>query len=54
MHKNAYNPGVLNGNWFEERFTDAHERKQELGSNTFLPNPNYNKYVTTAKAVGNS
>jgi len=54
MHKNSYNPKVLNGNWHEERYTDAFDRKQDLSSNTFLPNPSYSKYVTTARAVGNS
>ena len=53
MHKNSYNPKVLNGNWCEERFTDAFDRKHDNSSNTFLSNPSYSKYVPTSKAIGN-
>lgn len=52
MHKNAYQPKVLNGNWCENRFTDAYDKYNNETSNTHLPNPNYNKYVPTSKAVG--
>lgn len=53
MHKNAYNPKSLNGNWFEDRHTDHFDAKHDSSSNTHLQNPSYNKYVTTSKAVGN-
>jgi hypothetical protein len=53
MHKNSYNPKVLNGNWCEERFTDRFDRKHDNSSNTFLSNPSYSKYVPTSKAIGN-
>ena len=54
MHKNIYNPKTLNGNWFENRFTDEFEKQNNESSNTYLPNPSFNKYVTTSKAIGNS
>ena len=53
MHKNIYNAKVLNGNWFENRFTDEYDRLADQTSNTYLPNPSYNKYVTTSTAIGN-
>lgn len=53
MHKNAYQPKVLNGNWCENRFTDEYDRKANETTNTYLANPNQNKYVPTSKAIGN-
>jgi hypothetical protein len=53
MHKNAYQPKVLNGNWFENRFTDQYDQLANETSNTHLPNPSHNKYVATSKAIGN-
>ena len=53
MHKNAYNPKVLNGNWFENRFTNDYDDLANQSSNTYLPNPSFDKYVATAKAIGN-
>ena len=53
MHKNSYNPKVLNGNWFENRFTDSYDELANRSSNTHLPNPSFDKYVSTAKAIGN-
>ena len=53
MHKNSYNPKVLNGNWFENRFTDGYDMLANQTSNTHLPNPSFDKYVSTAKAIGN-
>ena len=53
MHKNAYQPKVLNGNWFENRFTDQYDQLADETSNTYLPNPSHNKYVATSKAIGN-
>ena len=54
MHKNIYNPKTLNGNWFENRFTDDFDKKNDETSNTYLANPSFNKYVTTSKAIGNA
>jgi hypothetical protein len=53
MHKNAYNPKVLNGNWCENRFTDNFDQLANETSNTYLANPSHNKYVPTSKDVGN-
>jgi len=53
MHKNAYQPKVLNGNWFENRFTDDYDKKTNETTNTYLANPSFNKYVPTSKAYGN-
>ena len=53
MHKNSYNPKVLNGNWFENRMTDEYDRLANQTSNTHLPNPSFDKYVSTSKAIGN-
>ena len=39
MHKNAYNPKVLNGNWLENRFTDVYDKKTNETTNTYLANP---------------
>ena len=54
MHKNIYNPKTLNGNWFENRFTDDFDKKNDETSNTYLANPSFNKYVPTSRAIGNS
>lgn len=54
MHKNFYNPKTLNGNWFENRFTDDFDKKNDETSNTYLANPSFNKYVPTSRAIGNS
>ena len=53
MHKNSYIPKVLNGNWFENRFTDKYDLDTNESSNTHLPNPSFSKYVPTSKAIGN-
>jgi hypothetical protein len=53
MHKNSYNPKTLNGNWFENRFTDDFDRKNDETSNTYLANPSFNKYIPTSRAIGN-
>ena len=54
MHKNAYTAKTLNGNWFENRFTDEYDQLNDKTSNTYLANPSYNKYVPTSKAIGNN
>jgi len=54
MHKNSYNPKTLNGNWFENRFTEDFDKKNDESSNTYLANPSYNKYIATSRAVGNA
>jgi hypothetical protein len=54
MHKNAYQPKCLNGNWFEERHTGHFDKAHDNSSNTFLANPSYGKYVPTSKAIGNT
>lgn len=53
MHKNAYQPKVLNGNWCEDRFTDAYDKKTNETTNTYLANPAVNRYTTTSKDIGN-
>ena len=53
MHKNAYNPKVLNGNWLENRFTDVYDKKTNETTNTYLANPSQSKYIPTSKAIGN-
>lgn len=54
MHKNSYNPKTLNGNWFENRFTEDFDKKNDESSNTYLANPSYNKYIATSRAIGNA
>ena len=51
MHKNAYHSKTLIGNWNEERSTQQFEQDNEV-SNSFLPNPSYNKYVPISKDYG--
>ena len=53
MHKNAYNCKTLNGNWWEDRYTDAYDKQNNETSNTHMPNPSFNKYMPTSRAVGN-
>ena len=53
MHKNAYNPKDLNGNWLENRFTDVYDKKTNETTNTYLANPSQSKYIPTSKAIGN-
>lgn len=53
MHKNAYNPKVLNGNWCENRFTDKYDQDTNETTNTHLANASHTKYVPTSAAVGN-
>jgi hypothetical protein len=53
MHKNAYNPKVLNGNWFENRFTDEYDKKTSETTNTYLPGPSASKYVPISRDIGN-
>jgi hypothetical protein len=52
MHKNVYTAKTLIGNWQEERSTEKFEDLAE-GTNTFLPNPCYNKFLPISKEVGN-
>ena len=66
MHKNHYNPKVLNGNWQEERAT-THFEEYNHTTNTYLKNPcnhyysanliycciAFNKYVPMSKTFGN-
>lgn len=53
MHKNAYQPKVLNGNWCEDRFTDAYDERTNQTTNTYLANPASNRYTTTSNNIGN-
>lgn len=53
MHKNAYIPKVLNGNWCEDRFTDKFDWMTNETTNTHLANASHSKYVPTSKAIGN-
>ena len=53
MHKNAYQPKVLNGNWCEDRFTDHYDQKTNETTNTHLANPAQNRYTTTTRDIGN-
>lgn len=52
MHKNVYTAKTLIGNWQEERSTEKFEDLNE-GTNTYLPNPCYNKFLPISKEVGN-
>ena len=52
MHKNVYAAKTLIGNWQEERSTEQFESSNE-GTNTYLANPSYNKFVPISKDVGN-
>jgi hypothetical protein len=54
MHKNAFNPKTLNGNWWEDRYTDNYDTQNNSTSNTHMPNPSFNKYLPTSKTVGNN
>ena len=52
MHKNVYTAKTLIGNWQEERSTENFENVNEA-TNTFLPNPSYNKFLPISREVGN-
>ena len=52
MHKNTYTAKTLIGNWQEERSTEEFESFNEV-TNTYLPNPSYNKYQPISKEIGN-
>ena len=52
MHKNTYAAKTLIGNWQEERSTEQYENFNEV-TNSYLPNPNYNKFLPISKEVGN-
>ena len=52
MHKNTYTAKTLIGNWQEERSTEKFEDFNEV-TNTYLPNPCYNKFLPISKEVGN-
>jgi hypothetical protein len=53
MHKNAYTPKTLNGNWCEDRFTAAYDKLANETSNTYLPNQSSNRYTRTSTDIGN-
>ena len=53
MHKNVYTAKTLIGNWQEERSTENFENFNEV-TNTYLPNPSYNKYIPISKHIGNN
>ena len=53
MHKNSYNPKTLNGNWHENRYTEEYNILSNETSNTYMPNPSHNKYVSESHSVGN-
>ena len=53
MHKNAYTPKTLNGNWYEDRFTSAYDKLANETSNTYLPNQSSNRYTRTSTDIGN-
>ena len=52
MHKNTYTAKTLVGNWQEERSTEGFESFNEV-TNSYLPNPSYNKYIPISKEIGN-
>lgn len=39
MHKNAFQPKTLIGNWHENRFTDEYSEADNKTSNTYIKNP---------------
>ena len=39
MHKNAFHPKTLIGNWHEERHTDKFDEDLNASSNTHMQNP---------------
>lgn len=67
MHKNSYNPKSLNGNWYENRYTEDYNAQHDQSSNTYIANPckfrsfdlinvlsiAHNKYVPVSRAIGN-
>ena len=52
MHKNVYAAKTLIGNWQEERATEQFE-KDNAAMNSYMANPNYNKFVPISKDIGN-
>ena len=52
MHKNSYGPKTLNGNWLEERSSQAYAEKHEVDA-SHLAGPNYSKFIPISKDVGN-